>query len=219
MKARTVFLILASLGTIFLSFSPSRAYALDNSHKTEQDARKQANAKNTWAISEQQGIRKSSFYQYDTTGRYIYFSYSKENCVDVYDTEGTFLYCIVLPDRQNGSVGVRCSNDEVYISTKDDTVYIFQGEIEVGQLSSEEAAEKGYDFFWFYENTPHIKVDSDQISLFDHNGEMIRQIHTPRVVAQSIPKSGNIPILLILVAILILIATAFYVCISKNRVC
>lgn len=218
MKIRIVLLILASFGAVLLSLTPNRVYASDISYAVEQDARKYANENNTWAISEHQGIRNSPFYKLDTDGEYLFFSYSNENCVDAYDNQGTFAYCIVLPDRQNGAVAVRCNNEQVYISAKDDTVYVLQGKTEVDRLSSVEAAEKGFDFYWFYEDTPYIKVDSNQITVFDHDNKMIRQIQTPSVVAQSIPKSRDMHLLLMLAGTLILLATAFYVYLSKNRV-
>lgn len=216
MRDRIALLFFFFLSVIGLIFLPYKVYALDNAYETEREARKQANENHAWVLSEFQGTRNGPFYQYDSTSQYLYFSYSDDNCVDVYDTEGTFLYCIILPDQQNGSVGVRCNKEEVYISSKDNTVYILQGKTEVAQLSSDDAVEKGFDFFWFYENTPRIKVDFHHILTFDGDGNIIKQIETPRMVAQTIPKAERIQILFF-IPLLALFAAGFSIFYSRKK--
>lgn len=191
--------------------------------KTEKEMRAYANENNTWVVCYQQGARTSNFYQYDATNEYIYFSYSKHSCVDVYDKTGTFLYTFLFPERQNGGVSVRCENDKVYISTKDNILYIFSGVEEVEHMDYDTAAEKGYDFFWFYNNEPHITVEQKWIYWHDDGGNVVNQIATPSVVSETIPPSGAlmtaIPLIAVSLVLLIFIIKVLSQIVSKIRNC
>ena len=173
--------------------------------KTEEELRKLVNENNTWAVCYHQGKRTTSFFQYDATSEYMYFSYSKESCVDVYDLHGIFLYSFIFPDRQNGGVCVRCEEDQVYISTKDNILYIFKGIEEVDCMDYDEATANGYDFFWFYNNNPGITLTNDFIRLHDDRGEVVKEIDTPTVVNQSMPKDNATFVLFLFSAVFIII--------------
>ena len=173
--------------------------ASERNELSEKEAQAYANENNTWVICYEQGTRTSDFYQYDATKDYLYFSYSKHGCVDVYDTEGIFLYSIIFPGRQNGGISVRCENNQVYICTKDNILYIFSGAREIEHMDYDTAVEKGYDFFWFYDNEPHIKVDGRWTCWLDETGDVIKHISTPPVIKNTIPPPSGamvaIPIL------------------------
>ena len=168
---------------------------------SEKEAQTFANENNTWVICYQQGSRTSNFYQYDATDSYLYFSYSKHNCVDVYDMEGVFLYSIVFPERKNGGISVRCENSQVYICTKDNILYVFSGTEEVVHMNYDTAAEKGYNFFWFYDNEPHISVDGKWIRWIDETGDVIKNIPTPQIIMKTTPPSRAAMIVMPIIAV------------------
>lgn len=163
------------------------ANASEENTLSEKEARAYANEKNTWVICYQQGNRTSNFFQYDATDANLYFSYSKHNCVDVYDRSGVFLYSIIFPERQNGGINVRCEDNRAYICSKDNVLYIFSGTGEEEQMDYDTAAEKGYDFFWFYNNKPQITVDGRWICWLDGTGSVIDRIPTPPTIKNTIP--------------------------------
>lgn len=181
-----LFIVMMFIG-IGSGLLPFAVNAVESDGLSEKEARAYANEHNTWVLCYQQGSRTSNFNQYDATDDRLYFSYSKHDCVDVYNMQGVFLYSIIFPERQNGSVSVRCEDDWVYISTKDNILYIFSGAEEVEHMDYDAAADKGYDFFWFYENEPHITVDGKGISWFGEAGDVVREIPTPSVIRETIP--------------------------------
>jgi hypothetical protein len=177
---------------------------------SEKEAHAYANEKNTWVICYQQGIRTSNFYQYDATDSCLYFSYFKPGCVDVYDTQGVFLYSIIFPERQNGGVLIRCENNLTYIRTKDNILYVFSGTEEVQHMYYDTAKEKGYDSFWFRDNTPHVTVDSKWICWLDETGSVNKQIPTPSVIRETVPLPSGAEIALPIIAVLVILLSFFF---------
>ena len=141
----------------------------------------------SWHISMQQGSRKHDYYDCDATGEYLYFSYTEYSCVDVYNLDGVFQYSIILPDRQNGGVRVRCLENRVYISAKNNIIYVFEDREEIQRIDYRTAYEMGYLSLWFSENPSKIRVDQEHISWLDGNGAVIHQIETPDIIAKTIP--------------------------------
>lgn len=177
---------------------------------SENELRKYANENNTWVICYQQGSRNSDFYQFDATDTHLYFSYSEYSCVDVYDIQGTFLYSIIFPDRQNGSVNVRCEDNQAYICSKFDTLYIFEDIEEVERMDCDTAREKGFDFFWFYDNKPIITVDRNWISWYDESGEITKQIATPSAIRKTIPHSNPQIVILPIIVLAVVLPLLLY---------
>ena len=169
---------------------PTSAIAVDFDENNEKDARNFANEHDTWVICYQQGVRNSDFYQYDATDNFIFFSYSEYSCVDVYNMDGIFQFTLIFPNKQNGGVNVRCIGNNVYISTKDSEVYVFDGTQEIAHLSRDEAVSNGYDSSWFRNKDGCMAVDSEWISIFDTNGTIIIRIQTPTIIKQTIPPVG-----------------------------
>ena len=199
-------IVLTSLVFGAVSVSANSSKMMD---KSEEELCQYANENNTWVVSYQQGKRPTSFFQYDATSEYLYFSYSIPSCVDVYDLHGTFLYSFIFPDSPNGGVCVRCEEDQVYISTKNHVLYIFNGIDEVACMDYEEATANGYDFFWFYENNPIITVNNDRIRWHGNNGVVVKEINTPKVIKQTIPANGIESIIKFVVLFFVVVLVAF----------
>lgn len=180
-----IVIIFLLLGTV-----PVIANSSGLNDKSEEELRQFANENNIWVVCYRQGKRTTRFFQCDATSEYMYFSYSKESCVDVYDLYGKYLYSFIFPDRQDGGVCVRCEENQVYISTKDNVLYVFKGIEEVDRMDYDEAVVNGYDFFWFYNNNPKITVNDDLIRWHSNSGEVVKEISTPDVIKQTIPDDG-----------------------------
>lgn len=210
MNIKHIFLILV---VVMMLFTILPCYTLASNtpenELSERELRIYATEHQTWVLSDQQGSRNSDFYQYDATDTRLYFSYSEYSCVDVYDLEGTFLYSLVFPNRENGSVNVRCENNLAYISSKDNILYIFSDRVETENMDYDTARKEGYDFYWFNENDPSMTVDDYHISWYDESGALIKQIQTPSVIQQTMPPSKElgsaIPIIILALALYLFI--------------
>lgn len=217
MKYLCIWLSFALVLTCIMSSSVRvSASSSDTRGKSEKELREYANENDTWVVCYQQGKRTHNFYQYDATNECLYFSYSENSCVDVYDMNGVFLYSFLFPDRQNGAVGVRCENNQTYISTKDNILYIFEGIEEIDHMDYDEASEKGYDFFWFYNNEPHITVDNTWIQWHGSSGEIARQIKTPTVIKQTVPFPSTMSIFKLFVAAFVVLLIPVVKSVIKN---
>ncbi len=196
----------------------SSANSTNPTDLSESELRTYTNENNTWLICCQQGSRSSKYTSCDATDKYYYFSYNAHDCVDVYDTNGLFLYSILLPQNQNGAIGIRCVDDQVFIRTKNKVLYIFEGTEEITRMDYDMACEMGYDYRWFFTYEPQIKVDTQWISRLDSNGNVIEQITTPAIVRQTIPLSLSGWQILIKPSIIVLIILAFaYLIAFRNK--
>lgn len=138
-----------------------------------------------------QGKRNTEWYQFDSTDTYIYFSYSMDSCVDVYTIDGSYYCTIALPDNPTGQISIKCSDDNTYISAKDNTMYVLDGIKLVEILSADAAIAKGYNYRWFQDHTG-ITVDYKHISFLNENGEVVRKIDTPQIIKNTMP-FANLP--------------------------
>ncbi|MBQ7098619.1 MAG: hypothetical protein IJO05_02730 [Oscillospiraceae bacterium] len=177
-------------------------------------------------ITHKQGIRDSNWYQFDATQKYIYFSYSLYNCVDVYDLDGNFCFTIILPASiNNGCVSIRCDGEKVYISSKDNTLYIWDEEDAFEILDSGTAIEKGYDFYWFYNNSPRIIVDKQYISFLDNNSGISKQIGTPKIISDTMPFTRilnvdfnmAIPLIIVCIGVLVILFAFYFHTVKRWR--
>lgn len=156
------------------------------SEATERELRSYANEYNTWVLCYKQGTRTSNYTRCDATNQNLYFSYTVHNCVDVYDMEGTFLYSILFPYRQNGVIYVRCDDTQAYIRDKFGSVYIFEGNKIVKTMNKETADLQGINSYWFYDHVSGITVDRQWITIRE-GSQTTHQIRTPAKVSRSTP--------------------------------
>lgn len=145
----------------------------------EETLKNQANEENTWIISRQNAVRKGKYTQIDATDSYLYISYSKSSCVDVFNHNGDFQYAILLPDCQNGTVQIRCLDNYLFVSDKNNVVYIFDGNEEIERMNYDQAKIKGYDFFWFEEKKSVQKVDESFYYEMDDTGNAVKKVLLP----------------------------------------
>ena len=156
--------------------------------------------------------RKTNYYQCDATADHIFFSYSQDNCVDVYSYTGEFCFTIYLPEYPKSVVMLRCTHDRVYIRDKTDHVYVYAGSSQVEDFSKAQAEMMGYDYRWFQDNAQEIcvAVSRDVITLKDEKGRVYQSIDTPNSIRRNIPaidfgRDVNIGIALLLMLGLVLV--------------
>lgn len=154
-----------------------------------------------YTISYASEQRSGVIHQYDATNTLMYFSYSRDSCVDVYDHSGNYQYTFVFPKHQNGSVCVCCEGEVVYISTQDNILYAFQGTTELYHIPYEDAVKSGKDAYWFYHKQRKIEVSKDWIVWLDDNGNSVKQIRTPPAIQSTLNQRNPQVVLLIVCAI------------------
>ena len=156
--------------------------------------------------------RKTNYYQCDATADHIFFSYSQDNCVDVYSHTGEFCFTIYLPEYPKGVVMIRCMHDRVYIRDKTDNVYVYAGASKVGDFFKAQAEMMGYDYRWFQDNAQEIcvAVSRNVITLKDEKGQIFQSVETPNSIRRNFPtldfgRDINIGISLLLILGLVLV--------------
>lgn len=89
---------------------------------------------------------------YDATGEYVFFSYSERTAVvDAYDLDGNFAFRIHLENKDNGGIRIRCQDELLYVDSKYNNVFVFDGDTLIRQMTNQEAREHGYAGSFFTE--------------------------------------------------------------------
>lgn len=147
----------------------------------ERQLQRKAREENICIINDLQGIRDRQYSYHAIGNEYVFFSYSVGSFVDAYDHNGIYQFTIIVPDSQNGTVSIRCDGDLLYISSKQDLIYIFDGTEQVDCLTDEESELAGYDWRWFNDQ-PGLEKDKNYIYLKDENGNIVLQATIPNAV-------------------------------------
>ena len=136
---------------------------------------------NTWKISYQKATRRGRYSQIDATDRFVYIAYSRSSCVDVYNAQGEFQYALLFPNCQNGGVQIRCVENYLYVSAKNNTIYIFDGTEEIACMEYSQAIHNGYDYFWFEEKKSFQENDGAFYIETDQSGAVVKKIQLPNL--------------------------------------
>ena len=106
--------------------------------------------RDTCVIGYEQGARRVPYDECDSTDAYVFYLYGNTGCmVDAYNLDGEFQFTLFFTDSQNGVMHIRCENNLLYVSTKKDSVFIFDGDQQIEKLTHQEASEQGYTWNWF----------------------------------------------------------------------
>jgi hypothetical protein len=141
-----------------------------------------------WSITGKRGIRNSKVTKIEGTEELIYITYSQEPYIDVYDLSGSFLYCIQLPDSQNGAVSIDCRDGILIADAKGRNadghdVFLFRGEELVGSMDHDQAREQGFVPIW-------NDQESDYLLTLTHvtraDGTVLFEL--PPEIAENMPK-------------------------------
>lgn len=141
-----------------------------------------------WSITGKRGIRSSEVSRIRGTEELIYITYSQEPYIDVYDLSGSFLYCIQLPDSQNGAVSIDCRDGILIADAKGRNadghdVFLFRGEELVGSMDHDQAREQGFVPIW-------NDQESDYLLTLTHvtraDGTVLFEL--PPEIAENMPK-------------------------------
>jgi hypothetical protein len=141
-----------------------------------------------WSITGMRGIRSSEVSRIRGTEELIYITYSHEPYIDVYDLSGSFLYCIQLPDSQNGAVSIDCRDGILIADAKGRNadghdVFLFRGEELGGSMDHDQAREQGFVPIW-------NDQESDYLLTLTHvtraDGTVLFEL--PPEIAENMPK-------------------------------
>lgn len=133
-----------------------------------------------WSITGIRAERGETFHKCDATDDMVYFSYTKGWYIDAYNNQGEYQYTIMLRTSQNGSVGIHCTEDLLYVRSKDGTVFVFDGTDMVETLTSEQAGERGC---YFLDMDGRAYVSEDYIYRVNSDGEWTGVCPIPEDVA------------------------------------
>lgn len=152
----------------------------------------QATQQNMWVRSDIPGSRSDYFGWYDATDEFIYFAYTDDNCVDVYDLTGTFQYTLYLPDSPNGAPMVYCQDGKTYIDCKGSTAFIFEGSNCIQKLTDGKEMEQNGDYaITKYRDLSlsGITITKDYVRRYATDGTLMFEFPTPDAVRATINTS------------------------------
>ena len=123
---------------------------------------------------------------YDATEQYIFFSYSEKlSVVDAYDQSGQYAFSIHVEEKNNGVVYIRCVDNLLYILSKNDNVFVFDGDTLVRYYPAKDADALGYDFYWFYEASSNVVLRGFRLMRLDAEGNIGGQVTVPNSVIRN----------------------------------
>lgn len=108
----------------------------------------------------------------DASEQYIYFAYSSNGVVAVYDWNGVYQYSLAFFSDTNGGLGMRCEDGLLYVSDYAHYEFVFSGDtmIEVLQPSQER-----HSMWWFNEEKELPIVIRDQ-KVYDKSGAFLMDL-------------------------------------------
>ncbi len=141
---------------------------------------------NGYVISNKQIKQKGSMCDFDATTDYVYFAYSEKNSiVDVFDSQGNFLYSILFENQEKGGLLIRCEDEMLYVRLKNDDVMVFNGDRLTQSFGKEESEKAGMDYHWFNEKPVSIRLKGIRFYRMDALGHTQHQIAVPGYVVVS----------------------------------
>lgn len=80
-----------------------------------------------WQIHETQLVPREKVYQMAAEAGKLYVFFNASELLNVYTTQGEFLYGIQFPNGQNGVSALECRENLAYIHARGSGIYIFEG--------------------------------------------------------------------------------------------
>ena len=122
--------------------------------------------------------------EYDATGDYIFFSYSERTAVvDAYDFDGNFAFRLHFENKENGALSIRCQDDLLYVSSKYDNVFVFDGDTLIRQMTYQEAREEGFKGSFFSERSKKVTQRWGRFYRLNEDGSLGSAIKLPHAVS------------------------------------
>ena len=169
-------------------------------------------AEEDWFAAYQQGDRKSRYSRCDATNDLIFFAYD-HSFVDAYDPKGEFQFTLYFENKQNGGFHIRCEEQKLYVSTKGNSVFIFERDQEVCRMNLEEARENGFSYLWFDEEKPNFRIDNGYAYLIDSQSNEETVFHLSQTIKNQVA-NRKIGTVIMLCAVIVLICRIAY---DSNR--
>lgn len=162
-----------------------------------------------WFSTYEQGRRSGSFSSCDATTELIFFAYSeKTSLIDAYDNAGNFQFTLYFEDKPNGVLKIRCENELLYVSTKSNGIFVFDGSTEVQRMTHLEATESGYTNAWFDAIKTNLLIEDGYAYITDEFGDRQAQFKLSHTIRNGISYKilGKI-LMLILVSVIVVSLT------------
>jgi len=161
--------IILFTGILFSKWIFPSLYAKENLPQVKDDQ-----IEEKWFVSYRQGDRSNMFSDCDATYDLIFFAYTDHSSfVDAYDHNGNFQFALFFEDKQNGVLDIRCTEDLLYVSTKSQSVFVFDRDKEVLKMTYDEARQNGFTDAWFSEVNPNFRLDKEQAYIVDGQGKQV----------------------------------------------
>lgn len=134
-------------------------------------------ARGSYVVFHNELNRSAQITQVDVTEEYIYFAYSTDDVVAVYDWDGNYQYSFAFAGDTNGGMSIRCEDELLYVQDRVHNEYIFQGETLVKEY---DAVESTYSYGW-HQETRDISIRYDNYKVYDLEGNYIMDLpgHLP----------------------------------------
>lgn len=134
-------------------------------------------ARGSYVVFRNELNRSAQITQVDVTEEYIYFAYSADDVVAVYDWNGNYQYSFSFFGDTNGGLSIRCHDGLLYVQDRLHNEYLFQGEALVTKY---DATESTYSYGWHHE-TRYVSIRYDNHKVYDLEGNYIMDLpgHLP----------------------------------------
>ena len=130
---------------------------------------------------------------YDIADQYVFFSYSEgRSVVEAFDLNGNYLFSISFADRQKGTILVQGEGKQIFIRTKNDGVFIFDGDQLVEILDEQTAKHRGYDYEWFSTKQNRLKFTGMRLHVLDEAGNKKQHIPVPGYIIANFYKKYSV---------------------------
>ena len=160
----------------------------------------------TYRVEYNAQFQNAPITSYDIVGDLVYFSYSEGvSAVEAYDLNGKYVFSIIFANEQKGSILIRGEEDRLYISTKNNDVFVFKCDTLIEILSKEAADAAGYHYKWFSENKSGIKFVGTHLRRFDSKGDIYVDVPVPARIVWNYYKNYSVFVAIGLVAVGLLI--------------
>jgi len=143
------------------------------------------------AVIMENNERTGDYSYYDVTDTLAFFSYSDHAAqVDAYNHEGDYQFSIVLANKEKGAVTIRCHNNLLYITSKYNNIFVFDGRKLVQKYSALEKEKFEYNGSWWYDRSYPTRIFLNRIYRYDAEGNIINIIRMPDTARYSHALSG-----------------------------
>ena len=133
-----------------------------------------------YAVEHNAPLQKTAITDYDIAGDLLFFSYSEGvSVVEAYNLNGDYVFSVHFSNQQNGTVLIRGEENKLYVRTKSDDVFVFEGDRLIETLRKEDADAAGYNYVWFSKKSSGVKFVGMHLRILDSIGRLSTDVPVP----------------------------------------